>query len=110
MREKQKEAARKHYANNKKKVMAKVQAYKVKKKKEWWDYKKSLSCVKCGASHPAIIDFHHIDKHDPTKQKVHKLVQCGRYAAAYEEIEKCLILCANCHRIHHWDERETDGT
>ena len=58
----------------------------------------------CGASHPAIIDFHHIDRADPNKQKVHKLVCSGRFAAAYREIEKCMVLCANCHRILHYEE------
>jgi len=108
MLEKQRVAARKHYANNKKKVIAKVQAYKAKKREEWWEYKKNLSCTRCGAAHPAIIDFHHVDRNDPNKQKVHQLVQSGRYHAAHEEIKKCLILCANCHRIHHWEERNQE--
>ena len=106
MNEKQREAGRKHYGNNKERVKAKVKAYKDKKREEWREYKKSLRCCRCGASHPAIIDFHHIDRKDPTKQRVHKLVQNGKYAAAHEEIKKCLILCANCHRILHWEERD----
>jgi len=24
----------------------------------------------------------------------------------WEEIEKCIPLCANCHRIYHWMEKE----
>ena len=63
------------------------------------------SCTRCGASHPAIIDFHHVDRNDPDKHKVHQLFKSGKYKKAYEEIKKCLILCANCHRIHHWEER-----
>lgn len=108
MREKKREAGRRHYANNKEKVKAKVKQYKAKKQEEWQAYKASLSCVVCGASHPAIIDFHHIDKHDPNNKKVHKLVQGDNYTAAHEEIKKCLILCANCHRIHHWQERNSN--
>ena len=75
MREAKREAGRRHYANNKEKVKARISAYKTKKKDEWLDYKKSLKCAHCGASHPAIIDFHHIDKNDPSRRKVHKLIQ-----------------------------------
>lgn len=108
MQERKREASRRHYVNNKEKVKAKVQAYKNKKKEEWWEYKKTLSCTRCGASHPAIIDFHHVDRNDPDKHKVHQLFQSGKYKKAYEEIKKCLILCANCHRIHHWEERSQE--
>jgi len=107
MTEAKRSASRKHYAGNKEKVKAKVKAYKLKKRDEWHAYKASLVCTRCGASHPAIIDFHHIDRHDPDKKKVHKLVQNHNYATAYKEIEKCLILCANCHRIHHYEEGKT---
>lgn len=103
-REKQREAGRRHYQKNKEKVKAKILAYKRKKRQEWWEYKKSLSCARCGASHPAIIDFHHIDKNDKTRLHVNVLVKAGKFGAAFKEIEKCLILCANCHRIHHYEE------
>ena len=104
LKDKQKLASKKHYQQNKKRVIAKVREYKQRKRKEWWEYKGTLKCQKCGAAHPAIIDFHHIDKTDKTKQHVNALVKAGRFTAAYEEIKKCVVLCANCHRIHHYDE------
>lgn len=105
MSEQKREAGRRHYARNKEKVKAKVQAYKIKKRHEWREYKKTLSCTRCGASHPAIIDFHHVDRQDPDKKKVHQLVKEGKFSQAHEEIKKCLILCANCHRMLHWEEK-----
>lgn len=105
MSESQRQAGRRHYAKNRKKVIACIQAYKAKKRAEWQAYKRTLKCVQCGASHPAIIDFHHVDRTDPKKQKVHKLICSGRFAAAYKEIEKCMVLCANCHRILHYEEK-----
>jgi hypothetical protein len=64
-------------------------------------------CSHCGTTHPSgvIIDFHHVDRTD--KQSVHFLVKNYQFAAAMEEIKKCIPLCANCHRILHWEERET---
>jgi predicted HNH restriction endonuclease len=47
-----------------------------------------------------------VDRTD--KQSVHHfLVKNYRFAAAMEEIKKCIPLCSNCHRILHWEERET---
>jgi len=104
MCEKRREAGRRHYAKNKEKVKTKIKKYKAEIKNKWLEYKKTLSCSKCGASHHAIIDFHHIDPTDPTKQKVNDLVRKSKFKQAHEEIKKCLILCSNCHRILHWEE------
>jgi hypothetical protein len=72
-------------------------------RQKWLEYKTSLSCVKCGAAHPAIIDFHHVIR-DESKRAVNRLIANGAYTAVFEEIKKCIPLCANCHRIVHWDE------
>lgn len=70
-----------------------------------WEYKKTHPC-KCGASHPACIDFHH---RDPTQKKdgISDLVKRGAsQRRLLEEINKCEIMCSNCHRIHHWWEEQ----
>jgi hypothetical protein len=102
-----KKYGKKCYEKNKTVHIARVRANNDRLKKEWHDFKASLACAHCGASHPAIIDFHHINKDDPDKQHVNNLIKSKRFAAAYKEVkEKCIVLCANCHRIHHYEENK----
>ena len=91
------------YQRNKEKQKATSAKNKRMYRQKWLEYKTSLSCVHCGAQHPAIIDFHHIIR-DENKRSVNRLIANGAYNAVFEEIKKCIPLCANCHRILHWDE------
>ena len=81
------------------------QAQRRKEFKEWYiNYKSNLKCSKCGFSHPAALDFHHID---PT-QKEFTLGASGKDVSKekfLKEVDKCIVLCANCHRIHHYNEQ-----
>jgi hypothetical protein len=80
------------------------QAERRKEFKEWYrEYKSNLKCSKCGFSHPAALDFHHIDssKKEFTLGSTGLSVSKDRFL---KEIEKCVVLCANCHRIHHYEE------
>jgi hypothetical protein len=103
-REKQREYSAKHYAKNKASVIARTRLDKQAKHAKWRAFKAEFACTKCGFSHPAAIDFHHTDP-STKKDCVFNLIDDGRYASAYKEVEKCVALCANCHRIHHHDER-----
>lgn len=97
------EYSRKYYENNKEKHKALAKANRAVGKARWSLFKSSLKCTKCGFNHTAALDFHHTD---PTQKEnlVSKLVSNGCYAAAMEEVQKCIVLCANCHRVHHYEE------
>jgi hypothetical protein len=67
--------------------------------------KECVSCSVCGESHPACLDFHH-------REGKNKLVNISQIHSkgwsivrVIAEIEKCDILCANCHRKIHHKER-----
>lgn len=65
-------------------------------------------CVKCGYNeHPAALDFNHIDP--STKEfDVGSAVKHGHgRERIWAEMDKCEILCANCHRIHTYDTNNT---
>lgn len=94
------EYSRKYYEANKDKVKALTKANRRKGQDKWVEFKATLKCAECNFSHPAALDFHHTD---PSQKEnlVSTLVGDGCYAAAYAEVKKCIVLCANCHRLHH---------
>jgi uncharacterized Zn finger protein len=92
----------KHYRENKERLREEITTRK-NYIKEWFrEYKKTLSCSQCGFSHPAALDFHHTrDK----ENLVSMMASCGHSKQRIlDEVAKCEILCANCHRIHHYEQ------
>lgn len=63
-------------------------------------------CFKCdGQFHPAIYEFHHTDP--STKEKDPSKLLDHSWKRVTEELNKCILVCANCHRlIHHKDNYE----
>lgn len=71
---------------------------------------KKSGCVRCGEAHPGCLDFHHVDP--STKYKsgrdgcVAELASRGvSWKMVAAEIAKCELICSNCHRKQHWEER-----
>lgn len=68
--------------------------------------KEESPCVDCGTHYPAVcMDFDHL----PGKGKTGNV---GRMPGKTnkeirQEIEKCEIVCANCHRLRTWNRRRT---
>jgi hypothetical protein len=98
----QREYRRQHYLNNKQKYIYKSSNWQ-KELVVWWkDYKKQFKCDECGEDHPATIDFHH--PNDDKEKSVSRWLSDGSKKKMLKEIEKCIPLCANCHRKKHWKE------
>jgi len=62
----------------------------------------STGCKRCEEENPHCLDFHHLHKEEKTRS----VSQLINYEVSKEELQKeinkCEILCANCHRIHHY--------
>jgi len=69
---------------------------------EWFrNLKKTLKCQKCGFAHPAALDFHHRDGGEKDAEVTRLVASKVNKTRILEEIAKCDVLCANCHRIIH---------
>lgn len=90
---------RNHYQKNRDYYLKKALARNNEKREEIrayiWAYLEKHPCVDCGESDPIVLDFDH--KKDKiaavsTIQKDHNLKKIE------QEINKCTVRCANCHR------------
>ena len=71
-------------------------------------FKQAHPCVKCGCSKFYLIDFHHLnpaEKDFTISDNSHAKIE-----TLMKEIDKCVPLCANCHREFHYLEREQGMT
>ena len=68
-------------------------------KREILSAAKANGCIYCGETELVCLDFHH---HDP-KQKEFRLAEYHRKGIKriLNEIAKCDVVCANCHRKLH---------
>lgn len=70
-----------------------------------WKYKKKRGCSFCGENDPACLDFHHRKRSE--KEKELSQMHCHSIDELKKEIEKCEILCSNCHRKLHGPDKNT---
>lgn len=72
------------------------------------EYKGGLSCLHCGNDDHRVIEFHH---RDPSKKEgAISAMLSHSWPKIKREIDKCDALCANCHRILHYELRNgTEG-
>lgn len=72
--------------------------------RKWlYEYRASHPCSVCGESCPDCLDLHHLDP--STKERKYRtlpeLARDGGLDRVKLEVEKCVVLCANCHRKFH---------
>lgn len=77
--------------------------------KELNDYKATLKCSNCPENHPACLEFHHVCEKGEKEFDIGNALRIGySIKRIFEEIEKCIVLCANCHKKLHYDERNNN--
>ena len=66
------------------------------------------ACEKCGETRIHVLDFHHINPDE--KNFTIGALKKGSEEILLAEIQKCVCLCANCHRDFHHLERTVQMT
>ena len=63
--------------------------------------KSIMGCSNCKETHHACLDFHHLNK----EEKLFSIASSVSIRTSIEkiinEIDKCILICSNCHRKEH---------
>jgi hypothetical protein len=104
-------AFNKWYAKNKNNSAYKASQAETKKRlrkerRKWFqDLKKTLKCNRCPETDWRVLDFHHKDPSQKDWEVANMVRSRWSQKRILAEIDKCEVLCANCHRREHWDEK-----
>jgi hypothetical protein len=99
---------------NRVKEIKKTNQKKISKKNsivEFWKNQKGGKCLKCNESRLHVLDFHHLDENNK-RTTVSELVQRfgNNNPLIEQEVNKCILLCSNCHRDFHYLEKRDNLT
>lgn len=61
--------------------------------------KASYGCHNCDEKEGFCLDFHHLN--DDKVESVSRLLSSKKYRDMILEVNKCIVLCSNCHRKLH---------
>src|SRR5215831_6626669 len=104
-REYQRNYQRSWHQRHKAKRLARIYERKAATYEYVQEIKSQLYCADCGQRHPATLQFHHLNSAD----KMFNVAAAVRNGISLDtikkEIKKCIVLCANCHAIRHYNMR-----
>ena len=88
-----------HYAKNRQRYINQAQEVKRRLARERTlyliEFFKTHPCIGCGESDPVVLEFDHLDdKSFNVGQALHN----RNWQSILDEIAKCEVVCANCHR------------
>lgn len=104
----QKAYQKKHYQKHKKAYIEKAKQYNRNQRKWGREFarrvKKMLGCVDCGIKNPIVLEFDHV-KGNKINNIADMVNQSYGLSTIKEEMRKCEVRCANCHRIKTHERR-----
>ena len=102
----QRTAEKKYYQNNNDRKNSVLFTAKNQKEQNTMlvDEYKQKGCQKCGEKRIYVLDCHHLDA--STKLgNINDMIKSSGKEKLQKELNKCIVLCSNCHREFHFLER-----
>lgn len=103
----QRKLSRKHYIDNKLTYKDRQETRRLKNAEYVNEVKETVGCSFCNEKRGICLDFHHKNK----EEKSFSIASHLNYSIPIlqEEMKKCIVVCANCHRVIHSKDVFTEG-
>ena len=99
--QKTKKQAHEYYSQNKQKYRERNLKTRSRNTEFVNQYKLEKGCNKCGyKEYACALDFHHLHSKNENVARLSK--SCHSLESLTEEMNKCIVLCANCHIVQHY--------
>lgn len=93
---------RNHYHKNKERYKKRIaknnKDARLRRQKFIYNYLSKNPCIVCGEKDPVVLDFDHTDRKKKFASVSYMISKGYSISRVKEEINKCEIRCANCHR------------
>lgn len=94
-----------HYIKNKDKYKAKAHKFNkvyIARNLEYINnYKSSRGCLRCQEKDAIALDLHHLDPKTKDGDVSNLARNSISISSLNKELEKCVVICSNCHRKFH---------
>jgi hypothetical protein len=91
------------YRKNVQRIVAQKRALQAKRREWHWKMKEGQPCSDCGGSfHPVAMQWDHPEGSEK-KGNVATMLQRVSRRRFLEELEKCELVCANCHAVRSFN-------
>lgn len=94
--------------NNKDKVHGYERKHRADRKEWFIEIKSDLHCKNCNEDRWYCLEFHHRDPNEK-EGTISSIYWRWSKERILEEMEKCDVLCSNCHKAFHWEEKQNKG-
>jgi hypothetical protein len=106
-KEKAREFNKNWYQANKDSIKARIKRRKSELSLWLKEIKGSLCCSNCRENHIACLEFHHVNPSEKDLVLARVVANGWSKERIQKELNKCIVLCSNCHRkLHYKENRE----
>lgn len=104
-----KEYHKKYYQNNKDYFYKKANSSRIRNFNFVLEIKQKSECKSCKNNIAECLDFHHRNREKKISSISSMISRGVKLKTLKTEIEKCDILCVNCHRLIHFKDKAKSG-